>query len=304
MAKLGANITSSQTRIPLFDYINSAEIPSSGVVLIETEEIKYTNTTDFELIDCVRGYNGTTTASHAQDTAVTLSSSESIDARFSSGVSVLEGTGAPIDGTNGTGTSYAESGSLYIDRTSGTHYTNTGTKTSPVWASTGGGSATPGGNDTEIQFNDSGAFAGDSNLTWDGTYLTLDESNAGLKTSEVTNDGGLLILRGDGNNTKIDMESAAVTGDVTRIFITANTSEFDGKLNVYGTLGVNLTAYDTLNPAAVVQIDSTTQGFLPPRMTTTQRDAISSPPAGLMIYNTTTDKLNVFTTAWEVITSA
>lgn len=58
------------------------------------------------------------------------------------------------------------------------------------------------------------------------------------------------------------------------------------------------------NAAAKVQIDSTTQGFLPPRMTTTQRDAISTPPAGLMIYNTSTNKLNIFTTAWEAVTSS
>lgn len=57
------------------------------------------------------------------------------------------------------------------------------------------------------------------------------------------------------------------------------------------------------NAKAKLQVDSTTQGFLPPRMTTTQRDAITSVPAGLMIYNTTTNKLNVYTTAWEIITS-
>jgi len=55
--------------------------------------------------------------------------------------------------------------------------------------------------------------------------------------------------------------------------------------------------------SAKLQADSTTQGFLPPRMTTTQRDAISSPAEGLVIYNTTTSKLNVYTTSWEAITS-
>jgi hypothetical protein len=55
--------------------------------------------------------------------------------------------------------------------------------------------------------------------------------------------------------------------------------------------------------SASLQVDATTQGFLPPRMTTTERNAIASPAAGLMIYNTTTAKLNVYTTAWEAITS-
>ncbi len=59
----------------------------------------------------------------------------------------------------------------------------------------------------------------------------------------------------------------------------------------------------TIDSSAKVGITSTTQGFLLPRMTTTQRDAISSPTNGLMIYNTTTAKANVFTTVWEAITS-
>lgn len=48
----------------------------------------------------------------------------------------------------------------------------------------------------------------------------------------------------------------------------------------------------SLNAAALVQLDSTTRGFLLPRMTTTQRDAISSPPDGLLIYSTTTHSLH------------
>jgi hypothetical protein len=52
------------------------------------------------------------------------------------------------------------------------------------------------------------------------------------------------------------------------------------------------------NASAIVDLTSTTRGFLPPRMTTTQRDAISSPAAGLVIYNTTTSKLQVYTTSW------
>ena len=49
----------------------------------------------------------------------------------------------------------------------------------------------------------------------------------------------------------------------------------------------------TTNPHASAQLDvsSTTKGFLPPRMDSTQRNAIISPPAGLIIYNTTTNGL-------------
>jgi len=47
----------------------------------------------------------------------------------------------------------------------------------------------------------------------------------------------------------------------------------------------------TPNASAKVEIASTTQGFLPPRLTTVQRDAIASPAAGLTIYNTTVNCL-------------
>ncbi len=56
--------------------------------------------------------------------------------------------------------------------------------------------------------------------------------------------------------------------------------------------------------SAKLQVDSTVSGFLPPRMTTTQKNAISSPIEGLVVYDTTLHKLCVRTVAtWETITS-
>lgn len=57
-------------------------------------------------------------------------------------------------------------------------------------------------------------------------------------------------------------------------------------------------------PSAQLAVDSTTRGFLPPRMTTTQRNAIASPAVGLMVYDNTVNKLYVYTGAWEQITSS
>ena len=45
-------------------------------------------------------------------------------------------------------------------------------------------------------------------------------------------------------------------------------------------------------------------GINPPHMTTTQRNAIVDPRVGSVIYNTTTNKLNVYTGTWEAVTSA
>jgi len=42
-----------------------------------------------------------------------------------------------------------------------------------------------------------------------------------------------------------------------------------------------------VNSCAALNIQSSTRGFLPPRMTTAQRNAIVNPVAGLMIFNTT-----------------
>lgn len=53
----------------------------------------------------------------------------------------------------------------------------------------------------------------------------------------------------------------------------------------------------TLAPNASAQLDvsSTTKGLLLPRMTTTQRDAITTPAAGLVIFNTTTNGIEIKT---------
>ena len=60
----------------------------------------------------------------------------------------------------------------------------------------------------------------------------------------------------------------------------------------------------SINASAVLQSDSVTKGFLPPRMTTTQKNAIASPASGLVVYDTTLGKLCVRgAAAWETITS-
>ena len=58
----------------------------------------------------------------------------------------------------------------------------------------------------------------------------------------------------------------------------------------------------TPNASAMLDVQSTSKGLLPPRMTTIQRDAINAPTPGLIIFNTDTQSLEVFTNAgWFAI---
>jgi hypothetical protein len=57
--------------------------------------------------------------------------------------------------------------------------------------------------------------------------------------------------------------------------------------------------------SSVLDLVSTDKGFLPPRMTTTQRNSISNPVEGLVIHNLTTNKLNHYNgTIWEQLDQA
>jgi hypothetical protein len=70
-------------------------------------------------------------------------------------------------------------------------------------------------------------------------------------------------------------------------------------------LGVGMASATGVVTSAVLQVDSTTKGFLPPRMNTTQKTNIPAPATGLVVYDTTLNKLAVYTgAAWETVTSA
>lgn len=86
----------------------------------------------------------------------------------------------------------------------------------------------------------------------------------------------------------------------------------DGSNGMSGPLDMNsnpirevstiITGGTTPDASVAIQSDSTTKGWLPSRMTTTQRDAIASPATGIFIYNTTTSQLEFWNgTSWEAI---
>lgn len=75
--------------------------------------------------------------------------------------------------------------------------------------------------------------------------------------------------------------------------ITNSTTQENGTPVIFGS--------DVHNDSAIVQINSTTRGFLLPRMAESERDAITTPAEGLLIYNTTTQRLNIYNTSWVAV---
>jgi hypothetical protein len=80
----------------------------------------------------------------------------------------------------------------------------------------------------------------------------------------------------------------------------ASTAAPTNGLSVSGTTNIGT---NTSVTTALLQVSSTTQGFLPPVMTTTQKNAITSPATGLVVFDSTLGKLCVFSSTWQTITS-
>jgi len=72
------------------------------------------------------------------------------------------------------------------------------------------------------------------------------------------------------------------------------------RINSAGNVGIGSTA----NASAILDAQSTTKGVRMPNMTTAQKNAIVSPAAGLIVFDTTLAKLAVYSgAAWQTITS-
>lgn len=114
--------------------------------------------------------------------------------------------------------------------------------------------------------------------------LTMD----GVSGSEITFrrfgvDVGQIGTSGIANNLLIDGLSTASV--VIRTAVTDRiTIDSSGQIGV-GTAPI---------PSAIMVLGGTTRGFRAPSLTTTQRDAISSPVAGLLIYNSTVNSYQAF----------
>ena len=131
-----------------------------------------------------------------------------------------------------------------------------------------------------------------------GSVLTLESTDTTLTTNDVVGEIDFYANDGSTNGTGVKASIRAFANDAAGNNIALAFATSDGTtlaadrmiLDGQGRLGIG-----TTTPAAAARLDvsSTTSGFLPPRMTGAQRDLIATPPDGLMLYNSTTNKLQV-----------
>jgi CRISPR/Cas system-associated exonuclease Cas4 (RecB family) len=139
-----------------------------------------------------------------------------------------------------------------------------------------------------------------------GLYFTND-ANTGLWRPGTDTiglaGGGKDIVRFTGATTAVNYFniSAAATGTALNIAAAGTDSDVSILLSPKGTGGVGI---GTTAPAAsaLVDLTSTSKGFLVPRMDATARDAISTPATGLVVFNTTAGLLQFYDgDSWESV---
>jgi hypothetical protein len=140
------------------------------------------------------------------------------------------------------------------------------------------------------------ATSTDSYLPLSGGALTGNLSTSGTLTAGTVTypnahgtNGQVLTSTGSGTLTwtTSTADAGTLTGTTLNSTVTGSSLTSVGTLNSATVNGkVIIGASSAASASAVLEVSSTTQGFLPPRMTYAQKTAIVSPPQGLMIYCT------------------
>jgi hypothetical protein len=97
----------------------------------------------------------------------------------------------------------------------------------------------------------------------------------------------------------INFRRSTAANDGHMTFITASGGTLSERMRIDSNGGVSIGSAADAASSALLDLTSTTKGFLPPRMTGAQITAISSPATGLVVYNTDTNSLQLYNgTGW------
>jgi hypothetical protein len=136
-------------------------------------------------------------------------------------------------------------------------------------------------------------------ITGGGNVLINTTTDAGfrLDVNGTARVDQTLQLNGTGTATLIAMGGNigrfTIDGGFIRFKVTGGGDLLNMTTNFFG---VNQTS---VVPSAIMAITSTNRGFLPPRMTTTEKNAIATPAAGLQVFDTTLNMMSYYNgTIW------
>lgn len=275
-------------------YNNSGAFGASGDLTFDnTAHILTLTTQDNSYASTLTITSAGVASGSDSQSSLTLTGGLPTDGSFAYGANLLMTT------ADGTGGQIAYCGNFTMTTGSGWRSPRGGTFTLTTGDSIGNSGPIIGGSMVLTSGTKVGSGSNDNGTSGANLTLTCGDDSAGI--GPFSNAVGGSITLTSGPAPAISQEYGG------SIELTANHPQRGGNLFLTGTdasRGQLAVGTDSPVASASVQIDSTTRGFLLPRMTTTQRNAIASPATGLMIYNTTTVQPESYNgSTWEAADS-